>query len=289
MPTPPTASTRVVAILGHPVAHSLSPPMQNAAFAAAGLDYVYVACNVEHANIQSAVHGLRALHFAGANVTIPHKQAVIPHLDEISGAAQRIGAVNTIVHHDGRLFGDNTDAAGFRRSVEEDLGLDVHGARCVVLGAGGVARAALVALADAGAATLTVVNRTPEHATALHEELAAALASCACTVAPLADAAAVGAALGKADLVVNCTSVGMEGDAAPVDPALVRDGAAVYDTIYTRETRLVRGARARGLRAATGAGMLVHQGAVAFERWTGVPAPVDVMRHALDAALAAAG
>ena len=286
--SPPTitGATRLVAILGHPVTHSLSPPMQNAAFAAAGLDFAFVACEVDHADVEAAVHGLRALHFAGANVTAPHKQAVMLHMNELSGRAQRIGAVNTIVHHDEQLLGDNTDAFGLRNGIENDLGMDLHGAKCVVLGAGGAARAALVGLVDAGAAALTIANRTIEHATALKDEMAVPLGNCPCNVVPLGEDDAMRDILASVDLVVNCTSVGMTDGATPVDPALLGDRTAVYDTNYSHETALVRGARARGLNATTGAGMLVYQGAEAFRLWTGMDAPVDVMRQALDAALA---
>ncbi len=281
-----SARTRLVAILGHPVAHSLSPEMHNAAFAAAGLEYQFVACDVEPAQVPAAVQGLRGLNFAGACVTMPHKQAVMPHLEELSGRAQRIGAVNTIVHRAGRLLGDNTDGIGFLRSVDADLGATIPGRRCVVLGAGGAARAVLDSLADAGAAQVTIINRTRARAEALKQDCGGALGA-ACEVIALDDVDVCVDVLAEADLVVNCTSVGMQDDATPVDPEWLNPTGAVYDTIYTHETALVRGALARGIAAVTGEGMLVHQGAAGFEQWTGAAAPVEVMRKALEAALAA--
>lgn len=283
--TGPGAGTRVVAVLGDPVAHSRSPAMHNAAFAALGLDYVYVACRVPPERVGDAVAGLRALDFAGANVTIPHKQAVMPHLDTVSDTAQRIGAVNTIVNRDGALHGDNTDAPGFRRSIKADLGMDLTGSRCLVLGAGGSARAVLVALVDAGARSITVANRTVARAEQLVGAFAGELGDCSLAEAPLDGDGAFRDAVGEADLIVNCTSVGMDDDAAPFDLGLL-SGSAVYDLIYTRETALVRVARAAGAPAANGLGMLLYQGAAAFEQWTGRDAPIDVMRGALEAALA---
>lgn len=283
----PTAGTRLVVLLGNPVAQSRSPAMQNAAFKALGLDFVFETRLVEHDRVGEAVQALRASNAAGANVTMPHKGAVMPHLDEISARARSVAAVNTIVHRDGRLVGDNTDGIGFLRSVKEDLDFDVKGRRCVVLGAGGVARAIVAALSDAEVEGITILNRTLERAEQLRRALGDAV-RCPCETAAMADEDACVEALAEADLTVNCTSVGMHDDATPVDTEWLNPTGALYDTIYTHDTALVRGALGRSIAAVTGAGMLVHQGAEAFAQWTGVAAPVDVMRAALDAALATA-
>ncbi|HWI05518.1 MAG TPA: shikimate dehydrogenase [Acidimicrobiales bacterium] len=269
--------TRIAAVIGSPVRHSLSPAMHNAAFRELGLDWIYVACEVAPEQVGAAFAGVRALGFGGLSVTIPHKAAALEAVDELTDAALAVGAVNTVVPvGDGRLRGENTDGAGFLASLADE-GFDPGGRICAVVGAGGAARAVVHALAGAGAAEIVVVNRTPARA-----EAAAALAGAAGRVGSPAD-------LSGADLVVNATPLGLAGSGSeelPVDPALLGQGQLVVDLIPNPAvTPLMRAARARGAGVAGGLGMLVHQGALAFQLWTGRPAPVGVMRSAAVRAL----
>jgi shikimate dehydrogenase len=268
----PTGSTRLAAVIGSPVRHSLSPVLHNAAFAAAGLDWVYVALEVGPGRVPEALAGMRALGIGGLSVTMPHKEAVAAECDRLSDDAAALGAVNCVVPDGDELVGHNTDGAGFVAALSAD-GVDPAGMACVVLGAGGAARAIALALARAGAAEVAVVNRTAARA----EQAVALLGGVGRVVAP-ADA---GESVGAAGLVVNATSVGM-GDPAPsdlpLDPARLRAGQVVADIVYRPlETALLRAARTRGATAVNGVPMLVHQAAVAFELWTGVPAPVAAM------------
>jgi shikimate dehydrogenase len=278
--------TKLVGVMGWPVAHSLSPPMHNAAFDALHLSWRYVPCPVPPAQVGAALAGLFALGFAGVNVTVPHKQAVIPHLAALSDAARAIGAVNTIVvGADGTLYGDNTDADGFLASLRE-AGCDPRGARVALLGAGGAARAVAYALATAGASQIGLWNRTPARAQAIVDDLRPLFPGTTLTASPSFDDLDVR----DADLIVNCTSVGMwpHDDASPwpSERPLPAD-CLVVDLIYRpQETLFLRQARAAGARTLNGVGMLVHQGAAAFRLWTGVAPPVEVMREALLTALA---
>jgi shikimate dehydrogenase len=278
------AATRVIGVIGDPISHSRSPAMHNAAFRALGLPYVYVAFRVEPGQVDAAVAAVRGLDLVGLNVTIPHKEAVAPLLDRLSATARACGAVNTIVHRRGRLLGENTDVGGLDRDLEE------HGVRskldsAVVLGAGGSARAAVVALARR-ARTVVVAARRPERASALAAELAPRVRAKLSSL-PLADlapgSADAGDVLGRAGVVVNATSAGMRGDRFPAlaASATPRD-CLFYDLVYTADRtpfmEVARGAR-RG--AVGGLGMLLHQGALAFELWTGEAAPLEVMRRAI--------
>ncbi|MDQ7028665.1 MAG: shikimate dehydrogenase [Ardenticatenia bacterium] len=275
-----------VGIMGWPVSHSRSPAMHNAAFQALGMDWRYLFLPVAPDDVEEAVCGLRALRFAGANVTVPHKRAVIPALDRVTVEARAIGAVNTIVNRDGVLEGHNTDAIGFLRALRE-AGFEPRGCRAVVLGAGGAARAIVYTLL-AAKATVTVVNRTLSRARHLAEELGALFRVHIPTL-PLSAGPALQTALAKADLLVNATSVGM---APNVDASPLPDGVTIpptltlYETIYTpRETALMGQAHRAGARVIGGLGMLLHQGAVAFELWTATSPPLEVMRRAIEAEL----
>ena len=254
-----SGTTSVVGIIGDPVSHSLSPRMQNAAFRAAGLDWVYVPLPVEADRLGDAVRGLVALGFAGANVTIPHKAAVLALCDEIDAVARRAQSVNTLVVRDGRVLGSSTDGLAITDAVE------ARGTRALVLGAGGAARAAAAALVDAGAAAVAVAARRSEQALEL-----ARLAGCDAVAWPPA---------GEWTLVVNATPLREE---LPLEP---RPGQTVVDLAYLpdgRETALVAAARAAGCEIVVdGLEILVRQGAASFERWTGVPAPVEAMRGAV--------
>ena len=284
----PSASTRLVALLGDPVAHSRSPALHNAAFRADGLDLVYVACRVAPPDLPAAVAGLYALGALGANVTVPHKTAVVPLVAALAPAARAIGAVNTLVRRDDGWLGDNTDAVGFMEPLAPHLD-ELRGAEAVILGAGGAARAAAYALLTAARpARLTLAARRPTQAEALARDLAPLDADGALTVRPLADAAP---AVRAARLVVNATSIGMAGagtEATPW-PAATDFGPAlvVYDLVYApARTRLLREAAARGAATIGGLGMLVGQAAAAYALWTGRPFPPAVAHAFLaDAAL----
>lgn len=274
----------VVGIIGRPVAHSLSPLMHNRAFAHLNMDWTYVRFEVADDRVQEAVAGLRALSVRGVNVTIPHKTAVIPFLDRLTPEAAAIGAVNTIIHDAGDLIGDNTDGIGFVRSLVDEAEFDPKGTRVLVVGAGGAARAVAVALARAGAARIVVANRTAKKARELaqlveqHGSVGKAVGLHRDEIAP---------ELSGVDVLVQTTSLGMAGDPSlPVDADLLHPGLLVTDIVYTPlETPLLRAAKQRGCRVLPGWGMLLYQGVEAFERWTDVEAPVDVMKEALLEAL----
>jgi len=273
--------TRVLGVFGHPIEHSLSPVMQNAALSALHLDYVYVPFHVLPDGLGKAVDGIRALGLAGVNVTIPHKERVIEYLDEVSELSRQIRSVNTIIPANGRLRGDTTDGPGFLRSVEAVWGR-VDGGRALILGAGGSAKAVAYALAGVGC-ELVIVNRTPERAAELVEALNGFFGKNVAKSAPL-EREALAEEMGKADLLVNTTSVGMypKVDATLVPAELIRKGLCVYDLVYNPlRTRLVVEAESRGASAMTGLKMLVYQGALSLEMWTDRSAPVDVMEEAL--------
>jgi shikimate dehydrogenase len=269
---------------------SISPAFQEAALEALDLPYKYVAWPTPADGLETRVTGLRAPSVRGANVTIPHKEAVIRFLDEVDGLVLRVGAVNTITNEGGRLLGSNTDVTGFLRALREDAGFDPGGCRAVVAGAGGAARAVAVALIEAGAASITIVNRTRKRA----ERLVADLSRYAegTRLAALPDTPESWAQAGEgATLLVNCTSLGTAGtpeaDRTAVPAEVIRPEMLVYDLVYRpAETRLLREARARGARTLGGLPMLVYQGAASFKTWTGRDAPVGIM---LDAARKAIG
>jgi len=276
-----TGTTRVVGIFGDPVAHSLSPRMHNTAFSATGLDAVYVPFHVTAAQLRDAVQAIRTLGLVGVNLTIPHKEAVCALVDELDPAAALIGAVNTIVNRHGRLLGYNTDGAGLLRALERELGVTVAGKRVLLLGAGGAARAALVALAQAGAAWVGVANRTLARAEQLVVELAPRLPQTTLAALSLAGAAALPA---KIDLLVNSSALGLPGKepCSLSSGCLPGPGGAVYDMVYGEQTTaLVAAAQAAGLVAADGRGMLAGQGEVAYSLWFGVEPPPGLMRAAL--------
>lgn len=288
---PLSATTRIVAVIGDPIAHSRSPLMHNAAFAALGLDFAYGAFRVRPDDVGAAVAAVRALGLAGLNVTIPHKQAVIPHLDVLSPVARLTGAVNTIVNRDGVLHGDNTDVPGLSRALDE-AGLAPRARTAIVLGAGGSARAAVVALAKR-TRTVVIAARRVAQAQALRDAIAPGVRA-RLVALPLGDFGdardrAVAAHLGAAAVVVNTTPVGMHGEEfLPFAFAATPPGCLFYDLVYTeRVTPFLAAAQRARRRGVNGLGMLLHQGAVAFEHWTGATAPVEVMRRALRSAVSA--
>ena len=277
----------LVGLIGWPVGHSKSPAMHNAAFRATGVQGYYALLPVHPHRVGEAVSGLRALGFRGANVTVPHKQAVIPFLDELTPEARAIGAVNTIiVEENGSLVGDNTDATGFIQDLQE-LGApldEIAKSAALVLGAGGSARAVAYALASRGV-PVRLLARRPEQAQALAASLAPHLSNAGLLTAhawPELRNIAPGARL-----IVNCTPVGMSPhtDASPwPDDLAFQPQQMLYDLVYNpRRTRLMAQAQEAGASAWNGLGMLVHQGARAWSLWTGRPAPIAVMRAAVEA------
>lgn len=265
-----SGETRVAAVIGSPVHHSRSPAIHNAAFEAVRLDWRFVALEVAPGDCRRALDGMRALGLGGLSVTTPHKDAVAALVDERSADVEALGAANCVVPvAGGSLRGENTDGAGFVAALRA-AGVEPAGLACCVLGAGGAARSVVLALARAGAAEVAVVNRTPAKA-----EAAAALAG---------DVGRVGtaAAVGTADLVVNGTTVGM-GTAAelPLDPSALHAGQVVAElVVHPVRTPLLAAAEAAGCATVDGLGMLVRQAAIAFELWTGLPAPLDAMEAA---------
>jgi shikimate dehydrogenase len=277
-----TGKTRVAGIIGFPVAHSLSPVMHNAAFASLGLDWVYVPFPVPPEGLQAAVAGLLALGVAGFSVTIPHKVAILPLLDRISPEAELIGAVNTVALRDGLLTGFNTDGIGLLAALAGKLGFSASGRSILVLGAGGAARSAVVALAGAGALRIDVANRSPENADTLVRSVSGRLMGCAVAAHSL-ERLAEPQYLSSFDLIVNTTSVGMKGDSFPgLVLSGLKPGLAVYDMVYAPPvTPLLAQAGSCGIAAANGLGMLVAQGEAAFAIWTGVAPPEGCMERAL--------
>tara|TARA_B100001123_G_scaffold387415_1_gene462636 strand:- start:3168 stop:3998 length:831 start_codon:yes stop_codon:yes gene_type:complete len=258
-------------IIGSPVSHSLSPAIQSAALRAAGINASYYRWETPLPELSARIASLREQDCLGANVTIPYKQTVLPFLDEVAPLAGEIGAVNTIVNNQGQLIGYNTDGSGFLAALEES-GFSVAGKGFLLIGAGGAARGIAFALRQAGAGLLAISNRTPDRAETLASEVDAS---------PVA----FGHPVSLYDCVVNCTSVGMQGPdakaALPYDLATAKPSTLIVDIVYTpEETGLIKSARAAGLPCLGGLPMLIHQGALAFELWTGRPAPIETMREA---------
>lgn len=284
LPTDITAATTLVGLIGWPISHSVSPVMHNAAFAELRMNWRYVPLPVRPERVGEAVAGARALGLRGVNVTVPHKQAVMPFLDRWSPAAAAIGAVNTIiVGQEGELLGDNTDAAGFVTDLQAN-GVDPAGQRVLVLGAGGSARAVVYGLAEAGCASLVLLNRTLDKAENLLAAMRELFPDVPMTARPFPDGVAESAA--EAELIVNCTSLGMSPnlEGLPWDEEIeFTPEQTVYDLVYNPAvTRLLQLASVDGATVIGGLGMLIRQGAIAFERWTGETAPVEVMQRAVN-------
>ena len=272
--------TRVVGIIGDPVGHSRSPIMQNAAFAAAGLDYVYVPFAVMPADLGAAVNGLKALGVCGFNVTIPHKTSVIPFLDALDESAESAGAVNTVKLCDNRLIGYNTDGDGLVDSLASDLGFVPGDGQVLVVGAGGAARGAVAALCRHGARKILMYNRTVEKARVIARDMNVRYPETRIEVAGEVSEQLLGATT----LLINTTSLGMGDERiGGITIAHLPEYAKVYDMVYSSAgTPLVTEARASGLSAVNGLGMLVAQGERSFAIWTGHKPPAGVMRQALD-------
>jgi shikimate dehydrogenase len=280
--------TDIYGILGFPVGHSRSPAMHNSAFAALGIDAMYVPFAVPPERLRAAIASIRPLNLRGLNVTLPHKSTVMALLDRVEPDALVIGAVNTLFFEQDKLVGMNTDAPGLTRSLVE-AGLQLDGARVTVVGAGGAARASIVGLARAGASRISVTARRTHEAEKLVSELAAAVSPVALHVESW-ERMAHRRCLGETDLLIQATSATLDdgpaaaalAEALPLDA--LPDTAAVVDLVYKpRLTAVLKAAKDLEKRTVDGLGMLLHQGAIAFEKWTGQTAPVTVMRAALDA------
>jgi shikimate dehydrogenase len=277
-----TGTTRITGLFGYPVRHTFSPPMHNAAFKALQLNYVYLPFEVKPEDLKAATASLAPLGIVGVNVTIPHKEAVIPLLDDISEEAALIGSVNTVQVTEGKLKGYNTDAYGFETSLQKEGGIALSGKTIFVMGAGGAARAVCFQSALSGARELVIADVAAERADALCAAVAGAFPACRVEICS-ADPGAVKKALGGRDLFVNATPIGMKAADPPlIDTAWLDPKTIVFDVIYNpEETQLLRDARARGLKTLNGIGMLVHQGARAFEIFTGHQPPVELMLRVL--------
>lgn len=266
---------RRAGIIGHPVAHSLSPAFQQAAFDHCGLDIGYALWDTAPGDLGMRMQVIRDPLYVGGNVTIPHKEAVIPLLDELGDRSMRIGAVNTIVNRSGRLFGFNTDGQGLVSALRNEARFEPDGLSILLLGAGGAARGIAFALVEARAGQVAIANRSPGRAERLAEDVKQGGTM-------KVDAVAWKSGLSEYDCIVNCTSVGMDGGraagAAPVSLETAKPGALVVDIVYVpEETPFISAARSAGHPVLGGLPMLIYQGALAFELWTGVDAPTEVM------------
>jgi len=285
-----TGSTRIVGVIGAPVEHSRSPQMHNAALAKAGLDFVYVPFNVSEHAVADAMNGFKALNVVGINVTLPHKQAVIPFLSSISQEAELIGAVNTLTFSEGKIHGENTDAPGFIRALEETGASVPVGKDVVVLGAGGSARAIVVALVFAGVRSVVIANRTLSKAISLAEELSEKTYTLKNNVGQKTLLTGMGLqdtrlpnAVKNCALLVNTSSSSMDASLPLIiNSEWLQSETIVYDIVYTPPmTTLLTVAAEKQCHIVGGLGMLVHQGVIAFERWTGVTPCVETMQQAL--------
>lgn len=277
-----------LAVIGDPVAHSRSPQMHNPALIEAGIDCEYVRIHLQAEEFEDGIQAMKAAGFIGFNVTIPHKEAARWAVDEVSETARHIGVVNTVAIRDGRLYGHNTDGPGLQRAVREAFGRDLSDLSVLILGAGGGAgRGAAVQCVMAGCQRLVLANRTVEKATRLSEELRPVFLQEGDEESRLLaipwEKHALETQMAKIDLVINATSISMrpdDPDALP--PLLLRPDHLVYDMVYAPpRTRLIEHAEAAGARAANGLGMLLWQGALAFEYWFDRDAPVEAMRQGL--------
>jgi shikimate dehydrogenase len=275
--------TRVVAVIGDPIEHTLSPPMHNAAFDSLGMNWVYVAFHVNHENIGATVESIRALNLAGINITVPHKQAVIPYLDELTPEAKAVGAVNTIINRDGHLIGENTDIHGIREAIRIGAELDPCPQNVVLIGAGGAARGVAYALTTIDSVKhISILNRTAEKAESLASEFDG---DTRITGGPL-DAKTTRNVLADAELVINVTSLGRGSFSnqtpVPDEWDCLHPGITLIDSNYNPPvTRFMEQVRSVGGKAFNGLDMLVYQGARSFELWTGIEPPTQVMKASL--------
>ena len=278
-------NTRMVGIIGSPLDHTLSPTIHNAAFDYMGLNWCYVPMPVKEGCLKEAVEGLKALRFIGVNVTMPFKAEVLPLLDEVAMFAESVGAVNTILLDKGRLIGYNTDGRGFYTALVRDLGYDVEGRKVLIMGAGGASRSVTVSLALAGCASIVIVNRSPEKSRQLAEIVRKSAPGIEITwLSPNENYDLV---VAESDVIINATPLtNFHGSALRVPVAMLNRSQVVCDLNYSvYQPPFLQEAEARGAQVMDGKGMLLYQAAAAFEIWTGLDAPVEVMRVALHKAL----
>lgn len=283
-----TGSTRPYAVLGHPIGHSLSPVMHNASLNALGADAVYIAFDVHPDHLMEVLPAMRNMGFGGINLTVPLKEVAFRGLADLDGQARRLGAVNTIEFlEDGKLRGHNTDGYGILKALDDAFGLSPGGKSVFILGCGGAGRAAALTCAAEGAGQLLLANRTPGRAERVADEAREAFPDCKVDVV---DACAWTTACAGADLVLQCSTVGMQADDASMLPtAAFHAKQAVLDMIYMfPETSLLATAREAGAGVTNGLGMLLHQGARSYEIWSGQQADTNAMRKALEAEVYAA-
>lgn len=276
-------NTKVYGIFGWPISHTASPAMHNAAFRHSGINSVYVPFHVPPGDIKRAVKSIIPLGISGVNITVPYKEAAFKLVDDMTKEARLIGAVNTIVVQGDKLIGHNTDAQGFGRSLKYDGGTNPYRKNVVLLGSGGAARAVAIHLAMTNVKSLCIVNRTFTRAIRLARYVKRRFPNIKINPASLRSKA-INEALESADILINATTCGMKrGDPLLVDHSLLPPDIVVYDLIYKpKETKLITGARQMGLKTVNGFGMLLYQGAAAFELWTGKKAPLEIMRQALE-------
>jgi len=276
-----TSKTKTLGIFGHPISHTLSPVMHNAVIKALGLDMAYLPFEVKPPNLKEAINGIKSLGIIGVNITIPHKESVIRFLDDISEEARLVGAVNTIVNKDRKLVGYNTDGSGYMASLKEELGFNPKSKRIIIIGAGGAARGILAALATQKPKSITVANRTLSRAVSLIKTFKGKFRDTRFEAIDL-DNNMLKMSFNSVDLLINTTSVGMkQSKALKIPLETLPKIAIVSDIIYNPlETLLLKKAKKFGLTTHGGLGMLVHQGARSFKLWTGMDAPMNVMRKA---------
>lgn len=279
-----SGNTKIVGIIGHPVEHSLSPVIQNACFKALDLDFCYLPFHLFPQDLKAGIESLRVIHnFSGLNVTIPHKETVLPLLDEVTLEAEEIGAVNTIeILEDRRLKGHNTDARGFLAAFRENIGTSLKNQSVLMVGAGGVARAVGYQLSKEGVSEIIFVNRTPSRAEVLAQQLRVWSPQLKVQVIDR-DEVVLSQYLSKIDLLINATSLGLHGtDPLPIPLDGLKSTAVVCDLVYHQEgTSFLKMAKDKGFKTLDGLPMLIHQGALAFEIWTGQKAPIHIMRGAI--------
>jgi len=278
-----SGKTRVCAVIGDPVEHSLSPCFQNAAFQHLGLDFVYVAFTVKAEELGNAIAGIRSLGFHGLNVTMPHKISVIQYLDDLDENAEKVGSVNTILNRNGRLIGYTTDGVGAFNALKYN-DINPRGKKIVILGAGGASRSVSFALVKE-AKELVILNRTVTRAEKLVSDLHSFIGEYAKVRSGGLTEENLRKELGDADILINATPVGMRPreDEMPLDEKYLHPDLAVFDLVYNPiETKLLKEARRIGAKTINGLSMLIHQGAVSFEIWTGVKAPIHVMMKAAE-------
>lgn len=277
------ATTDIYGIFGHPVKHSLSPDMHNSAFNTLGLNSVYVAFDIDPESIEEAARAIRVMGIRGINITIPHKQTIIPYLDEVSPDAKLTGAVNTVKNENGRLLGYNTDVGGFLRAIREDLDFSPEGNTLFLIGAGGAARAVLSAFCMNGGAVVYITDIIKDKALELANQFKANFQNITIETVELDNQNLIEQKLNEADILVNASPAGMDSvGSLDIPLTSLNKNAVVYDLVYKPpDTNLLKEAKQLGHKASGGLSMLLYQGAESFEIWTGENAPVEIMKKAL--------